>query len=234
MSYQVSLTEFIERVRRYTDTVNAPTPTDAQITGAINASIRDVYATICEGGAEFLSAQETITFPPDENGFGSLPANFWRLRSLTWLRGARDNVPLFPFKARDRSALMNQPYAGPGGSVPKYRLALQSSLDAPRVELCPPLDPLASSGISLLIDYIPDPPVLSDGSPTMYCLPGLDEWIVLDTTIGILATEETDVSYWVAQRQKATAIVTKSMSLRDEYRNGAISDVDQDEGAWIR
>lgn len=233
MSYQVSLTEFIERVRRYTDTVNAPTPTDAQITGAINASIRDVYATICEGGAEFLSAQTTITFPPDESGFGSLPDDFWRLRSLTWVRGARDNVPLFPFKARDRSALMNQPYSGVGGSVPKYRLA--GAGDAtPRLELCPPPNPAAATGLSLLVDYIPDPPVLSDEGPTMYCTPGLDEWIVLDTTIGILATEETDVSYWVAQRQKATAIVTKSMSLRDEYRNGAISDVDQDEGAWLR
>lgn len=233
MSYQVSLADFIERVRRYTDTVNAPTPTDAQITGAINTSIRDIYATICEGGAEFLSAQETIVFPQDENGFGSLPDNFWRLRSLTWLRGTRDNVPLFPFKARDRSALMNQPYSGVGGSVPKYRLALQAP-GAPRFELCPPLDSLASSGISLLVDYIPDPPVLSEGSPSMFCTPGLDEWIVLDTTIGILATEETDVSYWVAQRQKATAVVTKSMSLRDEYRNSAISDVDQDEGTWNR
>lgn len=231
MSYQVSLTEFIERVRRYTDTVNAPTPTDAQITGAINASIRDVYATICEGGGEFLSAQSTISFPPDENGFGALPDDFWRLRSLTWLRGTRDNVPLFPFKARDRSALMNMPYAGVGGSVPKYRLATPT-VGPPLVEMCPPLDPTGSS-ISLLIDYIPDPPVLSD-EDTMYCTPGLDEWIVLDTTIGILAAEETDVSYWVAQRQKATAIVVKSMSLRDEYRNGAISDVDQDEGAWLR
>lgn len=231
MSYQVSLPEFIERVRRYTDTVNAPTPTDAQITGAINASIRDVYATICEGGAEFLSAQTTITFPPDENGFGALPDDFWRLRSLTWIRGTRDNVPLFPFKARDRSALMNQPYSGVGGSVPRYRLATAGGHG--RFELCPPMDP-AGSGIDLLIDYIPDPPVLSDGAPTLDCTPGLDEWVVLDTTIGILATEETDVSYWVAQRQKATAIVTKSMSLRDEYRNGAISDVDQDEGAWLR
>lgn len=232
MSYQVSLADFIERVRRYTDTVNAPTPTDAQITGAINTSIRDIYATICEGGAEFLSAQDTIAFPPDEGGFGPLPADFWRLRSLTWLRGTRDNVPLFPFKARDRSALMNQPSAGIGGSVPKYRLATVA-VGAPRVELCPPLDP-AADGISLLVDYIPDPPMLSEGNPSMFCTPGLDEWIVLDTTIGILATEETDVSYWVAQRQKATAVVTKSMSLRDEYRNSAISDVDQDEGTWNR
>lgn len=229
MAYTVTLDQLIARVRTYTDTVNAPTPTDGQIEGQLNAALRDLYAELCEGGAEFLSAYSTFTFPSDEGGFGALPDDFWRLRALTWARGERDNVKLRPFQSRDRADLMNQ---ATQGTVPRYRLAMAVAGDAPKVELCP----IPSQPITLRIDYIPDPPTVSD-SGALSATPGLDEWIVLQVTIGILAAEETDVSYWVAQRAKQLAIVTKSLSLRDEYLPNAISDNDADGGfvqGWYR
>lgn len=230
MAYTVSLDQLIARVRTYTDTVNAPTPTDGQIEGQLNAALRDLYAELCEGGAEFLSAYALITFPPDEGGFGRLPADFWRLRALTWVRGERDNVKLRPFQSRDRADMMNR---ATQGTVPRYRLAMVAGGPLPQLELCP----VPSEEIALRVDYIPDPPTLSEAAPSLSATPGLDEWIVLQVTIGILAAEETDVSYWVAQRAKQLAIVTKSLSLRDEYLPNAISDNDADGGfvqGWYR
>lgn len=227
--YNVSLTDLIARVRTYTDTVNAPTPTDAEITSQINTAIRSVYAELCEGGAEILCTSAVIDFPADEGGTGALPNDFWKLRALTWVRGQYDNVPIYPFASRDRAALMNARYSSTGRL--RYRLVGGGLAGGARYELLP-RPPDTEPPLPIRVDYIPDPPVLSGGAPTLYCLAGLDEWVVLEVSIGVMMAEESDVSVFMAKRQAAMTQVTKSIALRDENRNQVISDVESDVDGW--
>lgn len=218
----VTIGELRERVRVYTDTVNALTPSDSTIEGGINASCRALYARICEGGAEFLTTS-TILATAADVGTYELPANFWKLRSVVWRRGPRDSLQLFRFEQRDRADLENLAW----GPWARYRLSDAAfSGGPPAIEFVPPPDGVHT----IFVAYVPDPPTLGGQAETpLVCTPGMDEWIVLDVTCRILMAEETDVSTWAQMREDVwQREVVPSLGGRDEYRSAAISDRDQD------
>lgn len=229
MAFTVTLSELRNRVREFTDTVNALTPTNAQLDVQINRSVRSLYARICEGGAEFLTTSTTVTTAAGVGTY-DLPADFWRLRSVVWRRGTRDVVPLSRFEQRDRAELESEPWSGRA----RYRLAdVAFNGGTPTIEFCPPPDRTCT----MFIAYVPDPPTLEDenqeaGTPAvpLVCTPGMDEWIALDVTCRVLATEETDVTSWAQLRGDVwTNEIVPSLGLRDEHRTNAISDHDADE-----
>lgn len=80
MAFTVTLAQLRSRVRAYTDTTNAATPTDGTIDGMLNAALRDLYARMAEGGAEFLSTSTILTTAAGVATY-DLPTDFWQLRS---------------------------------------------------------------------------------------------------------------------------------------------------------
>ena len=102
----VTLAELRGRVRVYTDTVNSPTPTDQTIDDGLNASLRDLYAKLSETG-DYLVTSTLLTTAAGQ-GVYDLPDNFWKLRSVVWLRDVRDAITLYRFEDRDRAYLFNR------------------------------------------------------------------------------------------------------------------------------
>lgn len=223
MAFTVTLAQLRSRVRAYTDTTNAATPTDGTIDGMLNAALRDLYARMAEGGAEFLSTSTILTTAAGVATY-DLPTDFWQLRSVIWRRGLRDVVPLFRFADRDRAELERETWSARS----RYRLADVALGGTPTIELCPAPD----ASYTLRVGYIPDPPTITSVAD-LVCAPGMDEWIVLDCTVTLLALEETDTAVW--ERRQATtfaSVVTPAVTMRDENRTLVISDEDADAGRW--
>jgi len=224
MAFSVTLSTLTSRVRTLSDTVYAPTPTDATIEGMLNKALRDLYAKLCEGAGEFLSENVSLITSAGVSVY-TLPSDFWQLRGVTWERDVQFHAPLYRFESRDRAKLAGRQW----GSWAKYRLADVALGGAPSIELLPAPD----SAYTIRVDYIPDPPTISSTIP-LTCAPGMDDYIVLDAVGAILAAEETDVSVWEAKRAEALRTCMLSVSLRDENRNATISDGDADEiGSWV-
>lgn len=224
MASTVTLSTLISRVRELTDTVNAPTPTDATIERMVNASLRDLYAKLCTGGGDFLSTSVELITTSGVSTY-TLPSDFWQLRGVTWERGDRESWVLYRFETRDRAKHSGRRMWGPGA---RYRLGDVALGGAPSIEFLPAPD----GTYTVRVDYIPDPPTLSAVSP-MTGSPGMDDYIVFDVTARVLASEETDPSMWESRRAEALHTCMLSVSLRDENRSLSISDGDADEaGGW--
>lgn len=219
MAYTRTLAQLTGQVRTYTDTENAATPTDAQIEGGLNASVRALYARLADGGADFLNASATITTAAGTASY-ALPAAFWQLKSVVWRRGTRDVIPLSRFEDRERAILENRSWS----AAARYRLADVALGGTPQIELQP-----APDGVyTLRIGYIPDPPTLSAIAPMTFA-PGMDTWVALDTAIFFLAAEETDVSVWLALQERVWRDeIVPSLTQRDQARTISISDHDSD------
>jgi hypothetical protein len=223
MAITVTLDQLISRARFNADVTNAPTPTDATVEGMINAGLRDLYAHLCSGAGEFLSESvDLIT----SSGVGTytLPSDFWQLRGVTWEIDDDNAAPIYRFESRDRARLVGRTW----GARARYRLADVAMGGAPTIEFLPAPD----GTYTVRVDYIPDPPTISDTIP-LTCASGMDDYLVLYATIQILGAEESDVTLWEARRQEALRVCMLSVSLRDENRSATISDGDADEaGVW--
>jgi hypothetical protein len=218
----VTAAQLRDRVRVYTDTVNASTPTDGQIDGLLNAGLRSLYARIAEGGSEFLDSGGAITTAAGVATL-ELEEDVWKLRFVGWERGTRDTIPLRRFSSRDRARLLNRQWS----EGARYRFAGggDGGLTGPLLELCPPPD----GAYRIVYTYIPDPPTIDDDGDPLAYVSGMDEYIILCATITILAAEETDTSVWMALREDVYATqVVPSLGGRDEYRNARVSDDDDD------
>lgn len=220
MAYTRTLAELQGQIRHYTDTENAQRPTDSQLESAINASVRALYARLADGGAEFLVTSSTLYTTSGVSSY-TLPSDFWQLRSLVWRRGTRDVVSLGRFEDRERALLENQRWTE---CRPKYRLEDVAFGGAPTLEILPAPD---ADDYEIRVGYIPDPPSFVDGVMTF--APGMDEWIVLDVTCRVLASEETDVGVWAQLRDDVwSREIVPSLTQRDQARTVAISDYDGD------
>lgn len=196
----------------------------AGILRTINASLQAFYALLLECyGDEYFDATGTLT---TTNGvtISSLPSRFYKLRSLLWVRGTNDIVPVQ--RAANEDVYIGE-YAAQSWSsyAPKYRIQGQVIRWYPTPNAA---YNVAISFAALPADLSADTDIFDGGA-------GHEEWIVSEVCRRIAVREDKDPSVFLLERQTVEARIRSQARERDESEPMVLRDVNAaNESAWAR
>ena len=238
-----SLAQLTLQAQQRCDRVNATTITAGEWTTMVNASVQELYGTLCSTYEDYNVKSVTFTLPggdPPLNqialGEANVPAgyptslpqitDFYLMRALWWQASPAPSTRWVPL-LKCAGFLERHRFLGPNvslyyGSTPSAFLLYGTVL-----EVLPP----ASSGGTYMLLYVPQMPQLvgpnEDIAPYWLSVNGWDEYIVLDVAAKALIKEESIESANILLQQKQAVLqrVLKEAAPRDDGQPGMIQDV---------
>lgn len=213
MAKTVTLTVLIDMVRKYGDLENDTAfASDTEITLRLNRSIASLYEQMVNTNEEYFVSSADTTTTSGTTDY-AVHSSFYRLLGVDLSISSTEfvSLPRFNFAERNtrRSSGTNDDcvYSLWGGYV--------------RVIPAPP------AGRTLRIWYVPAYTTLSSGSDTFDAVNGWEEWVVLDTVIGIWQKEESDTQDLERRQAMAWDRIMAAIGKRDSANPSTVLDIDR-------
>ncbi len=211
------------RQRSNNEHTNGQFVTDAELTGLINVSYKDLYGTLVDYS---LHRSET-TYPVTANGAASysLPADLYALLNVYLVEnGCRTRLP--------RHSDRQRPDTNNNGTASSYRVRGSSLV----------FDTVPASG-SYEVDYIPVPADLSADIDELDAVLAWDEYVVVDVSIKVLQKEGSleEANMLMSERERILRRIENQANASEFTETRIIEDVRndvawnrRDEGDWPR
>ena len=145
----------------------------------------------------------------------TLPADFYKLRSLVWLQSTDNPVEVRRATLNDYvldSLLTARSWQG---MQPAYRFEGASSVR---------WLPMPSLAYSVTCVYVQAPATLTADADTIDAGPGWEEWIVNDVCVHIAQIREEDPSGYAAERQDCEGRIRSQAPDRDPFASKQVCD----------
>jgi hypothetical protein len=207
-----TLTAMISDVRQRTNQESSTFVTDAEVTEYLNQEIAELYARIVQAqGPEHYRSSASV---PVVSGTAlyALPADFFQLQALEATLGGITGR-LRPFMQSEHALLANaQPYAW--YSPIRYRV------QANNLEILP-----ATQTFNATLYYTPAPPRLVSGGDTFDGFAGYEVAAIYGACATVLAKEESDPGFYMAQRDRIYTQIQSVAAQRDANEPERVQDV---------
>jgi len=207
-----TLTAMILDVRQRTNQENSTFVTDAEITEYLNQEIAELYARIVQAqGPEHYRSSSPVSVVSG-TALYALPADFFQLQALEATLGGITGR-LRPFMQSEHALLANaQPYAW--YSPIRYRV------QANNLEILP-----ATQTFNATLYYTPAPPRLVSGADTFDGFAGYEVAAIYGACATVLAKEESDPGFYMAQRDRIYQHIQSVAAQRDANEPERVQDV---------
>lgn len=191
-------------------------PTTAQVNTLINQSVQRLAALLISsfGDDYFTTTASTPTVA--NTSTTTLPSDFYKLRSLIWLRSTDDPVEIKRASLNDYeqdSLLAARTWSD---TWPTYRFQGASTVR---------WLPTPNAVYTVTCTYVQTPAILSSDGDDVDVGPGWEEWIVQDVCVRIAQTFEEDPSVYIAERNDCERRIALQAPQRDPYAPRQIRDV---------
>jgi len=191
-------------------------PTTTQVNALINESCSRFSALLCAAyGDDYFTTVATLSTVASTSTT-ALPSAFYKLRSLIWLRGTDDPVPIHRASIEDYARLSLLSARAWTEEKPKYRFSVGSYLT---------WLPTPSAVYSVQCTYVATPVDLSADGDTAEVGPGWNEWIVADVCAKLAQSREEDPSVFLSERADSERRIKEQAPDRDETEPTAVRDV---------
>ncbi len=203
---------------------------DAELTRMIDAAMRDLYDLLVQArGHEYYAATATtdtsgtilITGPTVVRGqYGyTLPADWYQTLAVRARFGTDDiwrDVP--PYSPGEVADMRNQSTIG-GTRQLRYRHGGTYAVDGDTVHRERLLvSPTPTEAVTIEVDYIPTYLTVTAGAVSYNGVQGWEDYAVYSVVGHMLAKEESDPSYWLAQKASTEARIRNLAASRDAGR----------------
>lgn len=208
-----SLTDLIADVRARSNQENSTFVTDAEITEYLNQELAELWAHMTQGSAAPHYRSSTTFAVSSGTALYPLPADFWQLQGVEAQIGA-STVALRPFMPSQHAAMSST--GGPFGVTLPIRYRLQ----ADNIEFLP-----ANQSFTATVYYTRSAPRLSAGADTVDGFNGFEMAALYGTVATILNKEESDPSFYLAQKDRIYRHIDSLASQRDAAEPDQVQDV---------
>ena len=191
---------------------NSTFVTDAEITEYLNQELAELWSRLTQGGGQpHYRSLSTISVTAGTSLY-ALPSDFWILQGV---EATIDNItgPLMPFMPLERGLLST---ASPWGTLSPVRYRLQAG----NIEFLP-----SSWTFSARVYYTQASPRLSAGSDTFDGFNGYEVAAIYGVCATLQAKEETDPSFYSAQRERIYNHIESLSGQRDMSATERVQDV---------
>lgn len=203
----ISLSQLKTKCRQRSDQENSTHVGEDELTGYLNDSILKFYDLVNSVDATYFEEQDTSITTDGTNDAYDLPSDFYKLLSVdAQIGGEWKNVDKFSRSTRNHDA------SGSTVSEFSYRIRKDKII----------FNPKPQSGISIRLNYVPQPTVLSDADDE-FNFTQFTEFIVVDTAIKMKDKEESDVTLLLSDRTDLEDRIKNHLN-RDDYDNDTIYD----------
>lgn len=215
MARSRSLTNLLLDVRQRTNQENSTFVTDAELTEYLNQEIAEleVKLNLAQGQPHFRSETSISVVSP--TALYALPADFWAVQEVTATVSGITS-PLRPFMASEHAILTNTSVFAPYFPV-SYRI------QASNIEFRP-----ATQSFTATLYYSPTQTRLSTGSDTWDGFDGYEMAAIYGACAQVMAKEESDPSFFMAQRERVYQTITQAAANRDMSNPERVQDVSGD------
>lgn len=200
-------------VRQRTNQENSTFVTDSELTEYLNQSLADLWTRLiqCQGQPLYRSST-SYSVPGLFGPIQALPADFFAVQEIiATIGGVTGN--LTPFMAGERGYLKNATVWTPLAGV-QYRI------QANNIEFLP-----VSQAFAATLYYSPTQPRLAAGGDTFDGFGGWEMAAIYDTCATVMAKEESDPGFFLAQRDRLYAQIEMLAAQRDASNPERVQDV---------
>lgn len=208
------------RQRSNNEHTNGQFVTDAELTGLINVSYKDLYGTLVDFSLH--RAETTYTVTADGSSSYALPVGLYAVLNVYRVdNGCRTRLP--------RHSDRQRPDANNSGPAASYRMRGSSIV----------FDTVPSSG-TYEIDYIPSPGDLSADADTLDAVLAWDEYVVVDVAIKVLQKEGSleEAAMLMQERERILRRIENQANAAEFTESRVVEDVrdyrQRDEGDFPR
>lgn len=228
MASNVTLLSLRNQARERADMKDSEFWADADITVAVNASLKRLYNLLISAwGDEYFVTSELVASVADQETY-SLNAAFYKLLGIDVGSGASptDFFRLTKFSFAERNTRRDNNFG-----LHDFRYRLHGSTFK--------VIPTSPAGNTFKVWYIPAMTELVADVDTFDGINGFEEWVVLDVAMKMLRKEESDTQELQLDQQKMEKHIIDMASPRDAAEPESVVDVeniDRDEyyDWWIR
>lgn len=210
-----TLANLIADVRTRTNQENSEFVTDAEIQEYINQALAELHTRLTQGtGQPFYRATTSISVVTGVALY-ALPESFWTLQGV---EATIDGVtgPLTPFMPIEHAGLTSAAQGSPWGTTSPVRYRVQGD----NIEVLP-----ATRTFSMTVFFTPSCPRLEEPDDTFDGFNGYEVAAIYDACATVLAKEESDPSFYMAQRDRIYALVDSTAGSRDMGAPERVQDV---------
>lgn len=191
---------------------------DSELNTYINQSIAELYDLLCSMSPDFYLTTSDISVVANTDSY-ALPATFYRLRAIAYVRTSTDIISLKRMMLNERFGW--PPTVGSGPETTRYRVTGSNVIFAPI--------PQWTGTVRLY--FIAAPTKLSADGDTFDGISGWEEYVVVDALMKCWVKEESDISPLMAQKAALKARIESMAYDRDEGQTDYVRDV-EDEAHW--
>jgi hypothetical protein len=226
---QVSLGQIRLAAQQRADMVNSNYVTVQEWNSYITKSYHELYDLLIQTyGDEYYAASTAFVTDGRSPASYPLPKRLYKLLGVDLSVGAANNngwltLKKYTFLSRNRYVYGNTPVSFIGVMNLRYRMI------GSNVEFIP----VAQSGQTIQLHYIPRPATLLADSDILDGISGWDELVVIDAAIKALQKEESDVTVLVAQKMLITKRIEEAAQNRDVGLSEQATDVRRLDGMYF-
>ncbi len=193
--------------------------TDAELTGYVNQSIRDLYDVVVDHGDHSWLPWTEQTLTAGANGVYTIPAPAYKFVAM-WIDDGGKRRPIRPCNPRDAYKSIGQEFTPARCKYIVNGRALGGTAGL-QVETYP----YAPSGQPAIFRTISEPTVLVSGADSLYFPNGWDEYVVTDAAIKCLEKEESDTRALMARREMLRQRIIGASATLDRGEPRSVTDV---------
>ncbi len=207
--------DLVSDVRSRADMVGSDFVEDEEILGYLNTEYAELWSRVRRNeGHPHARKSKAYTVDSDTTLY-DLPFDFWDVQSVVANLGGR-TVVLEPFMEGERDALTS-PLVYPNGYSPRYRV------QGDYLEILP-----ATQSFTATLYYTPGSPRLRLGQTppdTVKGFNGYEDAMVFGAVATCLQKQESDPSFWLAQRERIYRLIEANAAQRDASHPERVTDV---------
>lgn len=217
MARAFTVADIIRRVRQRCDQENSSFISDTEMIDMIDSAYAEFYDYLTTVYERYNVTFATLV-TEDGVQIYNLPANFYKLLGVDLKLDNTTNIELERFEWADRNKGLNSTFFSSKfqGTNLEYNLVGEDQLV---------FSPEPSSGLELLIWYVPSAPKITTTTQIINGVNGWEEVIILECCIRIQAKQESDTSDYVRQKDNMIRRIEEAAQNRDPGSPTKVSDV---------
>lgn len=205
----------IADVRQRTNQEESTFVTDAELTEYLNQALAELHSRLTQGGGQpYYRAQTSIAVEAGTSVY-SLPSPFWVLQGVEATIDGTTG-PLTSFMPHERGAMTSALASSPWGRNSPVRYRVQGD----NIEFLPAIYTFTAT-----VYYTPRCPRLVEGAETFDGFDGYEVAAIYDACATVLAKEESDPSFYIAQRDRIYRHIESLAGTRDMGSPERVQDV---------
>lgn len=209
-----TLTNLILDCRQRAGMENSTLCTDAEVTEYLNQELAELYNCLIQiEDHPYLRSSQAYTVTSSTSS-QALPSGFLKVQEVEAVINGVTGV-LHPFTAMERAILVNSGTIG----YDRYVHPVQYRIQAGNIEFLP------TGAFTATLFYTPAQTRLSSGSDTFDGYNGYEMAAIYGTVMTMLAKEESDVSFYGAQKDRIYGLINSWAANRDMSHAPRVTEV---------